>query len=949
MIYRFSNCTVDTKLLEMQREGEPRALDPLEFDLLVYLIENRDRVVTRDELLDALWPGRVVTDSALSSRLKAVRAAVGDTGKAQEVIKTAHGRGYRFIADLDNAATALPVADIAISPTSAIGRDVELGKLTRWLDRATSGQRAVVLMSGEAGIGKTTLTRAFVDSTRARDDVLVMHGQCVNQRGASEPYMPLLEAFGRAGQANPAIVDVLRQHAPVWLLELPSLHNESQALERSSVGATAGRMLREISDALEAIAQQQPVVLVLEDLHWSDPSTIEWLDYFSHRSNNARVMLIATGRPEGPQHNVFRDLTLREHAHSVQLRSIEESSISEYLTRRLQQPPSQALAALTFRRSHGFPLFIDALVGHWLEAGLIEKVGGQWSAVADDAVLLEGVPDNLSQLIEQQLDGLEGQERQLLETAALAGSPFAAAAIAHALGDAEETIESLYGRLARQERVVRNVGEERWPDGTVTATFEFRHELYREALYENVPASRRARLHGALGERLELAWGEQAEDHAGEIADHFARAHDVGRALRYFYPAALTAFNRSANNEAQALLNRAIGLIKTLPESNESLAVERQLHLLRASTYISLEGWAAAEVERSYMRAQEIARELGVKENSIETLGLASMEELRGHYKESQRLLETLLENPSMLGLEAHELLACSLFHQGEFAQSKQSADEAISKYDPEEISSVLARYGENPGVCCHGWAALDLWFMGYPDTAIERSDMALELAKEHIYSHSTALTHRTFLHQFRNEPELVVKYGSKTMEVAVAQGFSFRVAQTAVMTAWAKACLADDSAEMEDSLELIDAALADHARMGAEMDVPYYLALKSDVLRRLGRAEDALELLDSALAMTGGDRAFFYEAEMQRMRAVMLTELPSPDFEVALQALETSLRVARASGAKMMELRSLVTRLELQSAAGNNEPEMNELTNLMSSISEGENTPDWKSASAHR
>jgi DNA-binding winged helix-turn-helix (wHTH) protein/type II secretory pathway predicted ATPase ExeA len=468
MIYRFDECQVDTKLLEMRQDGQLRPLEPLEFDLLVFLIEHHDRVVTRDELLDALWPGRVVTDSALSSRIKAVRAAVGDTGRAQTVIKTVHGRGYRFVADLADVAPPAAVTGAPVVPkTAAVGRDAEIGKLRRWLDRAAGGHRETVLVSGEAGVGKTTLTRAFLNTLDDYPGLVVMHGQCVDQRGASEPYMPMLEALGRAGQGDPSITATLRQHAPAWIYQLPALLPEPDAaIERAVAGTTTGRMLREVSDALEVIARDRPIVLVLEDLHWSDPSTIEWLDYYARRSDKARLMLIATGRPEGPQQAVFRDLGGRGHAHAIQLRAIDESCISDYLTARLENPPSPALAALTFRRTDGFPLFIDALVDQWLEQGLVQKLNGQWAAAADDEDLLAGVPENLSQLIEQQLASLQEDERLLLETAALAGSPFAAAAVAHAIEQADEQIEASFGRMARQGRLVRNVGEDRWPDGT---------------------------------------------------------------------------------------------------------------------------------------------------------------------------------------------------------------------------------------------------------------------------------------------------------------------------------------------------------------------------------------------------------------------------------------------------------------------------------------------------
>lgn len=948
MIYRFSNCEVDTKLMELRRDGDPHQMDPLGFDLLVYLIENHDRVLTRDELLDALWPGKVVTDSALSSRLKSVRSAVGDTGSSQKIIKTVHGRGYRFVARLDDTSAAAAAPDVQFEAvfrqSSAVGRDVEMGKLMRWQQRAAGAERQIVLISGDAGVGKTTLARSYADAASSVSELLMLNGQCVNQRGASEAYLPLLEALSRAGRDDPAIVDLLKKYAPAWLLQLPSLSGDSEQLERMAAGITAGRMMRELSDFFDQLAQNRQVILTLEDLHWSDPSTIEWLDYYARRSGQARLTVIATFRPAGPHIEVCRELATRGHAHEIRLESIDEACVSDYLTQRLEQPPVPELAALTFRRTGGFPLFIDTLVDHWLENGLIGRTNGSWSATESDDALLAGVPENLSQLIEQQLAGLNDGERSLLETAALAGSPFAAAAIAHALEEEDEQIEGQYSHMARQGRIVRNVGEAHWPDGTTTATFEFRHELYREALYDCVAASRRSRLHGALGERLEKAYGSDPGPQAGEIADHFARANDAARAIKYFYPAALLSFNRSANREARSIVMRALDLIKQLPESKETLQIERNLQILRASATISLEGWASDAIEAAYTRARDLGQKLGLSDCSPETFGIAAMHELRGQYAESQSVLESMLAGSTSLGLEAHELLACSLFHQGKFDLSIQNADKAIEQYDDSEISAVLARYGENPGVSCHGWAALDLWFMGFPDSAVERSDAALSLAKGHMYSYTTALTHRTFLHQFRNELEHTVEWASRTHKVAEEQGFQFRIAQTMVLQAWARGMLNTEKPDQQAALDQIDEALKRHAGMGAAMDLPYYITLKADLLAKMGRLDEAMEIQKQALDMHAGDRDFFFEAEMRRLYAKMLLQMDESATERAMNLLDEALDVSRRQGAKLLELRTCVARCEV--ADGSDVRLIDDLKNVFATITEGRGTSDWEAAS---
>ncbi len=950
MIYRFGDCEVDTKLLELRRGGESQPVDPLAFDLLRYLIENRDRVLTRDELLDNLWPGKVVTDSALSSRVKSVRSAVGDTGASQRIVKTIHGRGYRFVADLADRASppATQPAPAGIDPsvarTMAVGRDRELGKLARWLDRARAGRREIVLVSGDAGVGKTTLTRAFLNTARDQAGTFVLTGQCVNQRGASEAYLPLLEALGRAGGDDREVAELIHRYAPAWLAQLPALGRVDRGEQPPEV-FTAGRMLRELSDLLNQLAQRRDTILVLEDLHWSDPSTVGWIEYYARRGDSARLLLIATLRPDGPFQAECLELAVRGHAHHLMLDSIDEADVSAYLNQRLSHPPSPELAALTYHRTSGFPLFIDTLIDHWLDRGLVRRIDGTWSAASDEEALLAGVPESLSQLIDQQLVNLRPGERDLLQTAALAGSPFPSAAIAYALGEPEEVIEALCEHLARQGRIVRHSGDARWPDGTVSATFEFRHELYREALYQCVASARRARLHRALGERLEQAYGDDPGPVAGQLADHFARGNEGARALKYFYPAALSAFNRSAYRETVSIVNRALALIRNLTGLPDSRRVERDLLLLRASALIFLEGWSSSEVEESYLRARTLGAELGLTDNLPEVYGLAALHENRGQYKKSQATIESLLDESSDVGLEGHELLACSLFHQGRFERSKQNADRAIEAFDPTDVSAILARYGENPGVSCHSWAALDLWFMGQPDTAVERSDLALELADVHPYSRCSALTMRSFLHQFRNEPDETMRWCESTRELGETEGYYYRVAQVMILAAWARARLSEEPDHLKEALEWADESLRRHADIGSEMNLPYHLTLRAEILASMGEDAEALAVQQQAFDSNPPGREFFYEAEMHRQLALLSLKVDPTAIDQAEQALERSLAVARRHGARMLELRTCVTRCEF--ANGKDLDRRRELERLLASLPEGQDTPDWRAASA--
>jgi DNA-binding winged helix-turn-helix (wHTH) protein len=303
MIYRFGDCELDDQRYQLRRGGVPCHLEPQVFEVLAYLVRHRDRVVPRTELLDQIWGSRFVTDSALASRVKAARRAVGDNGREQGVIRTVHGRGYQFLAPVQEpapepGAPAPPVA--APAGVAPVGREAELGRLQELYGLTQGGRRQVVFVTGEAGIGKSTLVEAFAAGVERERAGLVARGQCLEQRGAPEPYLPVFDALDRLCRADPGAVAVLARVAPTWLVQMPALvePGERDDLERRALGGTQERMLREAAEALESVAAGRPLVLLLEDLHWADPSTVDLLAWLARRPTPARLLVAGpTARP----------------------------------------------------------------------------------------------------------------------------------------------------------------------------------------------------------------------------------------------------------------------------------------------------------------------------------------------------------------------------------------------------------------------------------------------------------------------------------------------------------------------------------------------------------------------------------------------------------------------------------------------------------------------------
>ncbi|HKQ03156.1 MAG TPA: AAA family ATPase, partial [Actinomycetes bacterium] len=281
MIYRFGDCELDDRGYELRRAGVSFHLEPQVFEVLAYLIRHRDRVVPRTELLDQIWGSRFVSDSTLASRVKAARRAVGDSGRQQAVIRTVHGRGYRFLApvleqalaagrDEDKAPPAPLAGPARVLP---VGREAELERLGQLYGLAERGRRQVVFVTGEPGIGKSTLVEAFAGELDGSSGGRVAWGQCLEQRGAPEPYLPVFDALGRLCRDDGEALALLSRLAPTWLAQMPAMVEPGGLadLERRALGGTTERMLREAAEALEAVASDRPLLLVLEDLHWADP------------------------------------------------------------------------------------------------------------------------------------------------------------------------------------------------------------------------------------------------------------------------------------------------------------------------------------------------------------------------------------------------------------------------------------------------------------------------------------------------------------------------------------------------------------------------------------------------------------------------------------------------------------------------------------------------------
>jgi predicted ATPase len=464
-------------------------------------------------------------------------------------------------------------------------------------DLLASGQRRVVFVCGEAGIGKTAVVDAFCRQVESSLAATMARGQCVQGVGAKEDYYPVMEALSElcAAQDGEAACRILARMAPAWLARgWEPEENAPSALrppirERPQVQE---RLLGDLCAALEELSANRPLILIFEDLEWADESTLNLISALARRRAPARLMVLATHRPlkssrehplaMHPLKELKQDLLIRRLCAEVPLAPLKKSEVKGLLSRELEQetlPPG--IADFVHRRAEGNPLFVIAILEHLISERVLVRKGtngaARWEQAVHLAEMEAGVPNELAQMIELEIERLGPEDQLILEAGSLMNVAFPAWAVAAALGkDASETEEAC-DELARRLYFVERAGEDELPDGTRSPFYVFAHGLYREVIYRRQPATRRGKRHIRIADRLRELFAGHEADVAREMAMHFEAGGDWPRAASTLCMAACRAQQRRSFADAAELLEHALRMAENLSEVERGLAEQEIL------------------------------------------------------------------------------------------------------------------------------------------------------------------------------------------------------------------------------------------------------------------------------------------------------------------------------------------------------------------------------------
>jgi DNA-binding winged helix-turn-helix (wHTH) protein/predicted ATPase len=908
---------------QLRRGAREIRLTPKAAAVLAALTTRPGALVTKRDLFATVWPGVAVSDAALTSCIQELRGALGDDARRPRYIETIHRRGYRFIAPVSSAAAGLPPA---VPPAHVVGREHALATLGSWLADARDGTRQIVLVSGEPGIGKTTVVETCL-AAAVEEGFVVGPGRCIEHYGAGEAYLPLLEALTRLGAApDSALVPVLRRHAPTWLAQLPSLVGpaELRTLQRTTAGATRERMLRELAEAIEALATDTPIALWLEDLHWSDTSTLEWLAYVGRRPGAARLLVLGTYRPaevirgRHPLSAVRDELVLHGRCRELALELLDEAAVARYLVTRFE-PDGQArelsqLARLIHRRTEGNPLFMTSVVHDLIARGVLVARAGGWAMTEPPDAVEVTIPDDVRGLIALQFGRLEDGERRVLEVASVAGLEFSAALVAAGADAGTAAVEAACATLARRGSFLVARGTAAWPDGTVAGRYAFGHWLHQQVVYDHVAAGRRVELHRRIAGRLAAAYGDRSDEVATELATHFEHGGDAQRAVHSLQRTAAIASRRGAPRAAQAHLARALALLPALPEGEERLRQEVSLQMAMGASLMATGGWGTPEVERSYARAEALCQQLGDTPQLFPAVwGVWLFRWGRSELATAEALgerLGALAERAGEPGLvlQAQHALWATRLVRGLPLKALEHARHGIALYEPDAHAGLAALYGNHdPGVCARVMAAWTLELLGEPEEAVRTLGSAIELARrlQHPFTEALAYVFAAHLQRFRGDPEAAMAHAARAMTLAREQGFALLLAWAATMHGWS---LAHTGREPEGVVEMRQ-AIASARTSGSSQLQTFLLGTLADGLVRAGEAGAALDTITEALSLAARTGERFYEAELHRLegelrRTTDTTGAVGPERTPA-ECFQAALAIARRQGARALERRA--------------------------------------------
>jgi predicted ATPase len=900
--------------------------------------------------LEGLAPANAVVISTVTARLVQGTFALEDLGTqalhgVAEPIAVSRVRGLLETPshDEDFLTAAVPVL---------VGREEESGLLRRRWEQSKAGLGQVVFVSGEAGIGKSVLVEGLRAQVRAEGLPRIAY-RCspYHTTSALYPVTTHIEHLLQLAPDDPPATKLRKLEARLRPYGLPlaevvpllaGLLSVPLPAERyAPLRVTPQQQKQQTLDALvawlAAEAERQPVLVLWEDMHWADPTTLEVLGLVIEQAPTVPMLHVLTSRPEfsppWPQ---------RSHITPLVLTRLERPQVEALLTQRAggKALPAEVVQHIV-TKTDGVPLYVEELTKMLLASALLREEAQQY--VLTGPLRTVAIPDTLQDALMARLDQLN-RAKEVAQLGAVLGREFAYELLAAIAPQDEDTLQAGLAQLVAAELLYQRGRPPR-------ARYLFKHALIQDAAYASLLRSTRQQVHQQVAQVLEARFPALVETQPELVAQHYTAAGCAEQAVHYWQRAGQHASDRSAHVEAISHFTTGIELLTTLPETPTHTQHAVTLYIALGAALQITKGHAAPEVEQAYTQARTLCQQVGETPELVPVLlGLWRYYNTRPQLHTAQELGETLLRlarhtHDPALAVVAHYALGSTWFWLGALPAARQNLEEGIARYTPDQRRTPVFRMGQDPGVACRGHAALTLWLLGYPGQALARLHEALALAHElsHPYSLAWALCWAAIVSQLRRDVPAVHEHAEATVALSTEQGFPLWAASGTSLRGWALA-LQGQGAE---GIAQVRQGIAAGRATGAMLRVPYFSALLAEVAAHLGHPEDGLQALAEAHTLMEQHEERWWEAEIARLRGVFLLRQPeAPQAEVE-SWLQRALDVAHRQEAKSLELRAAMSLSHLWQQQGKQAEARALLAPVYGWFTEGFDTADLQEAKA--
>jgi DNA-binding winged helix-turn-helix (wHTH) protein/tetratricopeptide (TPR) repeat protein len=902
----------------LTRDGATVPLAPKVLQTLLALVERAGDVVTKAELLQSIWPDSFIEDTGLTRNISVLRNALRDEGR--QLIVTVPRIGYRFVGTVERQeAPATPArsdaqlgsarerCDVRSRRGNAIvGREKERALLHAAFAGARDGSGRCVAVTGEPGIGKTTVVEEFL--SEVSEPCRVACGRCSERLAGAEPHLPVLEAIDSLIADDPVLASWLRRVAPTWYVHVVPREDEPPSVGRSPEGALAGsaeRLMRELTAFLEEVSRDRPLVIFIEDVHWSDESTVDVIAHLAARAGRMAVLLIVTYRPHEltvsnhPFQRLSGELIARGELAELRLDLLTSPDVTRYVRASFaDHGVAWDLPAFVYQRTEGNALFMVELVRYLQEHG----------ASSGPPDVAGEVPGSLRGMIERTVELLDRGSRELLDLAAVHGYEFESAILARVAGRDPADVEERLQSLDRVHGLVTVDREHTLPDGSFSMRYRFVHVLYQNSLFSSIAPTRRSDAARRIAESLASAFGSRTDTIAGELAALFEMGRDFWQASTYLLAASRSATRRFAFREASELARRGLACLDA-PGVNQQLDARRRefdLTFARLIPLASVEGYASSEIEQLTNRLLQLGE--GLREATVTSAALGAtwvVRMVRGDCRAAKdagvrMVAEAKTADDKVMLMNGHMQAMIACHHLGEFREAQHHADSAIAlerHASPSERCLTIL----DPVVASLAESSRNLWIMGYLARCLEHNDQAVAVGREirHPDSLAFAWVFRGWIHGYRRDWTTCLAAVEAGIAVASESGSVQTLAWNRGVRGWALA----HTGHVDAGLAELTAAIEASRSIMGQVAMPQFGAMVGEILLLRGDVASAERSISQALELSYRQFDRYFDAELHRLSATCL--LARGQREPALDRLRTAIDVARSQSAATFELRA--------------------------------------------